>query len=89
MEGADIFEFGFGLGTNIIPFFSRRVGLYNGNEVPILAGGKINGRVGKTAFGGMTMHTRKTMINGEDLSSSTMGVKSPSEIGVLGITVPR
>ena len=74
LEGADIFEFGFGLGRNLIPFFSRRIGLYDGNEVPILAGGKINGRIGKTSFGGLTMATRKTEIDGLTFDPSTMGV---------------
>lgn len=74
LEGADIFEFGFGLSDNIVPFFSRRIGLYEGNEVPIIAGGKINGRIGKTAFGGLTMRTRKLDMAEGVLSGSTMGV---------------
>lgn len=74
LEGADIFEFGFGLSRNIIPFFSRRIGLYDGNEVPILAGGKINGRIGKTAFGGLVMNTRETALEEGVLPASTMGV---------------
>lgn len=74
LEGADIFEFGFGLSRNIIPFFSRRIGLYDGNEVPITVGGKLNGRLGKTAFGALTMQTRKTSIEGEDFAASTLGV---------------
>jgi hypothetical protein len=74
LEGADIFEFGFGLGRDVIPFFSRRIGLYEGNAIPILAGGKINGRIGKTAFGGLAMRARA--LNNEDveLPASTMGV---------------
>lgn len=74
LEGADIFEFGFGLGRSIIPFFSRRIGLYSGNAVPILAGAKLNGRVGKTAFGGLTMQTRSLDLEGENLPGSTLGV---------------
>ncbi len=74
LEGADIFEFGFGLGRNIIPFFSRRIGLYDGNEIPILVGGKINGRLGKTSFGGLTMRTRETSIDGEAFMPTTMNV---------------
>ncbi len=91
LEGSDIFEFGFGLGRSIIPFFSRQIGLYDGNEVPILAGAKINGRVGKTSFGGLTMRTRKTTIEGEDFEASTMGVVrvkqnilKESSIGFIG-----
>lgn len=74
LEGADIFEFGFGLGRSIIPFFSRRIGLYSNNEVPILAGGKINGRAGKTAFGALGMRTRKLDLDTENLAASNMGV---------------
>jgi hypothetical protein len=58
IEGDDIFAFGLGLGQDVIPYFSRRVGLIDGNEVPILAGGKVNGRAGNTNFGGVAMGTR-------------------------------
>lgn len=74
LEGADIFEFGFGLGRSIIPFFSRRIGLFDGNIVPIAAGGKINGRTGRTAFGGLTMRTRSVDLEEGTLAGSTMGV---------------
>ncbi len=91
LEGSDIFEFGFGLSRNVIPFFSRRIGLYGGNEVPISAGGKINGRMGKTSFGGLAMRTRETEIDGENISASTMGVVrvkqnilKESSIGFIG-----
>lgn len=91
LEGADIFEFGFGLGRSIIPFFSRRIGLYQGNEVPVLAGGKINGRSGKTAFGGLVMNTRKFEVDSTNFASSSMGVVrvkrnilKESSIGFIG-----
>jgi len=91
LEGADIFEFGFGLGRSVIPFFSRRIGLANGSAVPIVAGGKINGRLGKTSFGGLTMRTRQTNIEGVDFAASTMGVirvkrniLKESSIGFIG-----
>jgi hypothetical protein len=58
IEGADIFSFGLGLGEDVIPYFSRRIGLIGDHEVPILAGGKVNGRVGGTNFGGVTIGTR-------------------------------
>jgi hypothetical protein len=51
LEGSDIFQFGLGLGNDVIPFFSRRIGLVSGREVPILAGAKINGRIGQTDMG--------------------------------------
>jgi hypothetical protein len=57
LEGSDIFSFGLGLGQDIIPFFSRRIGLVDGVEVPIIAGGKVNGRVGDTNVGGLVAGT--------------------------------
>ncbi len=91
LEGADIFEFGFGLSRNVIPFFSRRIGLHQGTPVPILAGLKLNGRLGKTAFGVLSMTSREATINNETLESTTMGVVrvrqnifKESSIGFIG-----
>lgn len=50
LEGIDIFQFGPGVNNDMIPYFSRRMGLVNGQEVPILAGAKVNGRVASTNF---------------------------------------
>ncbi|MCA9742360.1 MAG: carbohydrate binding family 9 domain-containing protein [Deferribacteres bacterium] len=64
LQGADIFEFGVALDEdNMIPFFSRRIGLAgkgedNLAEIPIDFGGKINGRVGNTNIGAMLVNTR-------------------------------
>ncbi|HVH27766.1 MAG TPA: DUF5916 domain-containing protein [Vicinamibacterales bacterium] len=58
LEGADIFSFGLGLGQDVIPFFSRRIGLVGGVEVPILAGGKVNGRQANSNLGGLVVGTR-------------------------------
>jgi hypothetical protein len=44
LEGADIFAFGLGLGESLRPYYSRRIGLVDGTEVPIVVGGKLNGR---------------------------------------------
>jgi hypothetical protein len=57
LEGADLFSFGLGLGQDVIPFFSRTVGLVNGREVPLIGGGKINGQVGHTNLGGIVIGT--------------------------------
>jgi hypothetical protein len=57
LEGSDIFGFGLGLNEDVLPYFSRRIGLVNGREVPILAGAKINGRAGDTNFGGLVVGT--------------------------------
>ncbi len=58
LEGADIFSFGLGLNQDVIPYFSRRMGLVGGSEVPIMAGGKLNGRAGQTNFGGLAVGTK-------------------------------
>jgi hypothetical protein len=58
IEGDDIFSFGLGLSQDVIPYFSRRIGLVGDQEVPILAGGKMNGRIGHTSFGGVAVGTR-------------------------------
>lgn len=40
-------------------FYSRRIGLANGREVPILGGGRVTGRVGRYQLGAVNMQTRK------------------------------
>ena len=57
LEGDDIFNFGLGLNQDVLPYFSRRIGLVNGREVPILAGTKINGRIASTNFGALVVGT--------------------------------
>lgn len=75
LEGSDIFEFGFGTGSStVFPFFSRRIGLFGSNEVPILAGAKINGRIGKTAFGGLGVRTKSFESDGQPYDATNMGV---------------
>jgi hypothetical protein len=55
LQGADIFDFGLGSGDEARPFFSRRVGLLNGQEVPIRVGGKVNGRARGTNYGALAV----------------------------------
>ena len=71
LEGSDIFDFGLGLREDVIPFFSRRIGLLGGREIPIAAGGKLNGRAGGTNFGALAVRTRNADSLGTD---QTMGV---------------
>jgi hypothetical protein len=47
LEGSNQFNFGLNLGSDFIPFYSRRIGLVEGNIVPLDAGLKILGRAGK------------------------------------------
>jgi uncharacterized protein DUF5916 len=72
IEGDDMFSFGLGLDQDVLPYFSRRIGLIGDQTVPILAGGKVNGRVGNTTFGGVAVGTRSR--NGVIDSNTFMGV---------------
>ncbi len=76
LDASDIFSFGLGLnGGSLLPFHSRRVGLVEGREVPILAGLKTTGRIGGTNFGGLVVRT------GEE-----SGVAPATTMGVLRVT---
>jgi hypothetical protein len=62
IEGQQFFNFGIQGGTNNnadLPavFFSRRIGLENGGAVPIVGGGRLQGRVGKNRIGVLQMRT--------------------------------
>jgi hypothetical protein len=58
-EGANQYEFATGLDENsFIPFFSRRIGLFEGVRSPIDAGVKLNGRVGRWNLGMLDVQTR-------------------------------
>ena len=46
-----------GAGADVYPFFSRRIGLLEGNEVPIDAGAKVTGKVGRTDVGVLAVRT--------------------------------
>ncbi len=62
LEGANQFEFGLGLGETFIPFFSRRIGLFEGSQVPINAGIKLNGRAGNWNLGVLDVQTRAAQL---------------------------
>ncbi|MBI4914904.1 MAG: carbohydrate binding family 9 domain-containing protein [Acidobacteria bacterium] len=51
LEGSDQFQFGASLGSSFVPFFSRRMGLYAGQQAPIVAGAKVIGRAGRWGLG--------------------------------------
>ncbi len=75
LEGSNQFEFGLGLGETFIPFFTRRVGLFGGEQIPINAGLKLNGRVGQWNVGLLDVQTRDTpMAPGTNLFASRVSV---------------
>ncbi len=92
LEGSDIFDFGIGMSTHhysdVVPFFSRRIGLYGGESIPLDVGGKVSGRVGQTNFGGLI--TRTGAVEGV-APAATLGafrfkqnVLEESTIGMMG-----
>ncbi|MBY0507621.1 MAG: carbohydrate binding family 9 domain-containing protein [Bryobacteraceae bacterium] len=58
LEGSNQFQFASGLDSDLIPFFSRRVGLVDGIPTPIDVGGRLLGRVGHWNVGVLSVRTR-------------------------------
>ena len=62
LENADLFAFGHSGGfgdrpPEITPFFSRRIGIYDGETVPIDGGVRLTGKVGRSDIGVLSMRT--------------------------------
>ena len=93
LQGADIFDFGLGTSDDVRPFFSRRVGLLDGTEVPIVVGGKVNGRAHGTNYGALLVKTGDVTRAGDSVATqgSAVGVLRlkqnvlrESSVGLLG-----
>lgn len=91
LEGADIFEFGLGTGEDLIPFHSRRIGLQGAEEdlleIPLSVGAKLNGRVGNTNLGALTVRTRRVDTLPTDATMGVVRIKqnilSESSVGMI------
>ncbi|PWU06525.1 MAG: hypothetical protein C5B51_12155 [Terriglobia bacterium] len=59
LEGANQFGFAFALEDDFIPFFSRTIGLFQGDPIPIDAGSKLIGRIGRWNIGMLDIQTRQ------------------------------
>ncbi len=57
LEAQNFFDFPLGKAR---PFYSRRVGYYQGQETPILGGGRFLGKMGGTTLGVMVLQTEST-----------------------------
>lgn len=88
-EGSSLFEFGYGLGgsdAKFIPFFSRRVGLVEGQQVPILGGAKLLGRAGRWGLAVLDVQTGDSPVSrGTNLfaARATYDVSSELRIGTV------
>ena len=65
LEGSGVFDLAGtgGYHQDLIPFFSRRIGLVEGGEVPITAGAKVIGRASNYNIGFLDVQTRDTKDN--------------------------
>jgi hypothetical protein len=76
LEGSNQYQFGLGLEDKFLPFFSRRIGLFEGEQIPINAGLKLNGRAGNWNIGFLDVQTRDkvlrdgTLVRGTNLLTS-------------------
>ncbi|MEE8129347.1 MAG: DUF5916 domain-containing protein, partial [Vicinamibacterales bacterium] len=61
--GAGVGPFGGGGGTPVM-FYSRRIGLEQGREVPLDVGGRLTGRVGAFSVGALSIRTGDESISG-------------------------
>jgi len=63
LEGSDIFNFGLGMGfhrdRDVVPFFSRRIGLLEGEAIPLDLSIKATGSLGGLNFGILDSLTRR------------------------------
>ncbi len=97
LENQGLFTFGtnsFSVGTSgatsdlPILFYSRRIGLSNNREVPILGGGRVTGRVGRYSLGFVNLQTRDDADAGAQATNFTVvrvkrDILRRSSIGVL------
>jgi hypothetical protein len=67
-EKSDVFDFSFNLYDNL--FYSRNIGLYDGNPVRIYGGLRMTGRIGEWDLGLLDMQTAKF----EELSGQNFGI---------------
>lgn len=80
LQGADIFDFGLGLGDDVRPFFSRRIGLLDGTEVPIRAGVKVTGRGNGSNIGALALRTGEVLAAA---NSATGARTTATNLGVV------
>jgi hypothetical protein len=68
LEGSDIFDFGSTSSSTFLPFFSRRIGLMEGQQIPLKWGTKLYGKISKTNLSIL------------DVQSGTSDITSPTNM---------
>ena len=90
LENAGLFQFGGATGSNDTPvlFYSRRVGLDQGKQIPIIGGGRVTGRVGAFGVGALSIQTGDVAERGVEANNVSVlrlqrDVLQRSTIGML------
>ena len=84
LEGSETFSFS--SSVSFQQFFSRKIGLYEGEQVPILFGGKVYGKVGQTNLAFLDVQTdRFTGLPGRNFLALrvTQDIFSESKVGMI------
>ncbi len=86
LEGSNLFEFGVGLYGDFMAFYSRRIGLYDGNTIPIDYGVKLLGRQGRLGLAGLYVKTRDSGdVKGTDFFVSRVTYDITDNLKVGGL----
>ncbi len=80
LEDSNLFDFGqqsgFRGSSDLLPYFSRRIGLANGAEIPLNAGARVAGRVGNLDLGLLAVSAGENL--GAGVPASQLFVLRPS-----------
>lgn len=87
LEGSEIFKFGSGLGSDFIPFFSRRIGLFDGAKVSLPGGLKLLGRSGAWQLAALAVAADKTALTDNTTLFSGRATYDVNEHLTLGAIV--
>jgi hypothetical protein len=82
LEGSETFSFS--SSVSFMPFFSRRIGLYEGQQVPVRFGSKLYGKIGSTNISALDVQTGDYPgLPGQNLFAArmTQNIFSESKVG--------
>ncbi len=85
LEAQNFFDFSLGRAR---PYYSRRIGISDGRETPIIGGGRFLGKMGRSTLGVMVLQTAKTDLAATENFSLVrwkQDVLEQSSIGILAI----
>jgi len=82
LEGSETFSFS--SSVSFMPFFSRRIGLHEGEQVPVLFGSKLYGKIGSTNISALDVQTGDSPgLPGRNLFAArmTQNIFAESKVG--------